>query len=115
MSQRVGIYSSRSRAETDRRVSDDIDHPAYYNTGSIEVIDFIEDQHLPFHLASAVKYITRAGRKDPATTVQDLEKGIWYLRRYIDHVLTKPSVGDRQSQAGAYRKEDRPHKPIYAD
>lgn len=66
-----------------------VDHPNHYNSGKIEVIDYIEDQNLNFHLANAVKYISRAGKKDVDKTAEDLEKAIWYIQRYIDHVLTK--------------------------
>lgn len=67
-----------------------IDHPDYYNTGKIEVIDFLEDQNLPFHLGNAVKYICRAGKKDPNKTVEDLKKAAWYINRYIHLVLDTP-------------------------
>ena len=42
-----------------------------------------EDQRFPFHLANAVKYICRAGKKDPAKTTEDLSKAVWYINRYI--------------------------------
>ncbi len=58
-------------------------NPSYYTSGKIEVIDFLEDQKFPFHLANAVKYIARAGKKDPDKTIQDIQKAIWYLNRYI--------------------------------
>ena len=38
---------------------------------------------MPFHLANCIKYICRAGRKDPAKKLEDLEKAAWYLERYI--------------------------------
>jgi hypothetical protein len=60
-----------------------VDHPSHYNSGKIEVIDFIEDQKLDFHLGNAVKYITRAGKKDSCTKTQDLEKAKWYIDRFI--------------------------------
>lgn len=59
-----------------------IDHPSHYNTGSIEVIDFIDDQKLGFALGNAIKYICRAGKKDPEKTVEDLNKAIWYINHY---------------------------------
>ena len=65
-------------------MNDPISHPSHYTTGKIEVIDFIEDQRLPYHLGNVIKYICRAGRKDPTKTVEDLSKGAWYLNRYID-------------------------------
>lgn len=62
---------------------DVVNHPSHYTSGSIEVIDFIEDQKLPYHLGNAMKYICRAGKKDPEKTVEDLQKASWYLKRYI--------------------------------
>ena len=63
---------------------ENINHPSYYNDGKIEVIDYIEDKGLGFHLGNVVKYVSRAGKKDPATKKQDLLKAKWYLERYID-------------------------------
>lgn len=63
---------------------DNVNHPAHYTDGSIEVIDFIEDKKLGYHLGNAVKYISRAGKKDPAKTAEDLRKAVWYLNRYIE-------------------------------
>lgn len=66
--------------------SDNINHPAHYTFGSIEVITAIEDWSLPYHLGNAVKYIARAGRKDPAKTEEDLRKAVWYINRYIGYL-----------------------------
>ena len=66
--------------------SDNINHPAHYTFGSIEVITAIEDWSLPYHLGNAVKYIARAGRKDPAKTEEDLRKAVWYINRYIEYL-----------------------------
>lgn len=63
-----------------------VNHPNHYNTGKIEVIDFIEDQKLGFHLGNSVKYICRAGKKDPSKLKEDLEKAIWYIERYIKSI-----------------------------
>lgn len=64
--------------------NDEVNRPAHYTSGKIEVIDFIEDQKLDFHRGNAVKYIARAGKKDPAKEKQDLEKAVWYLKRLIE-------------------------------
>lgn len=61
-----------------------VSHPAHYNTGKIEVIEAIEDWKLNYHLGNTVKYIARAGRKDPSKEIEDLEKGAWYLNRRIE-------------------------------
>lgn len=62
---------------------DNVNNPRHYTDGNIEVIDFIEDKKLGFHLGNAVKYIARAGKKDPSKLVEDIKKAIWYLERYI--------------------------------
>lgn len=67
------------------QISNVIDHPSHYNRGKIEVIDFIEDQQLPFHLGNVVKYIARAGSK--GDKLEDLKKARWYLDRYINEVM----------------------------
>ena len=60
---------------------DAVNHPSHYTRGNIEVIDFIEDQGLPYHLGNVIKYVARAGYK--GNTVEDLKKAQWYLNRYI--------------------------------
>ena len=65
---------------------DSVNHPNHYNSGRIEVIDFIEDKELGFHLGNAVKYISRAGRKNPGKTVEDLRKAVWYINRQIQRL-----------------------------
>jgi len=64
-------------------MNDPVNNPAHYTDGKIEVIDFIEDKKLGFCLGNTVKYISRAGKKDPAKTIEDLEKAKWYLEREI--------------------------------
>ena len=71
-------------SDADPNMADNINHPAHYTFGSIEVIDAIEGLLLPYHLGNALKYIARAGRKDPAKTEEDLRKAIWYINRYIE-------------------------------
>lgn len=68
------------------KVNDVINHPSHYTSGKIEVIDFIEDQKLGYHLGNAVKYISRAGKKDPTKTVEDLRKAAWYINREIERL-----------------------------
>ena len=64
-------------------MSDVVNHPAHYTDGKIEVIDYIEDKKLGYHLGNAVKYISRAGKKDPEKEIEDLEKAVWYIQRQI--------------------------------
>lgn len=62
---------------------DPVNNPAHYTDGKIEVIEFIEDKNLGFCLGNAVKYISRAGKKDPKKEIEDLNKAIWYINRRI--------------------------------
>lgn len=68
---------------------DSVNHPSHYNSGKIEVIEALEDWGLNFHRANAVKYIARAGKKDPSKEVEDLEKAIWYLKRIVELLKSK--------------------------
>ena len=63
--------------------NNEVSSPSHYTFGTIEVIDAIEDWNLNFHLSNAIKYIARAGKKNPDKEIEDIEKAIWYLKRYI--------------------------------
>jgi len=61
-----------------------VDHPAHYHAESgREVIEIIEAWGLNFHRGNALKYLARAGRKDPARELEDLLKAQWYIEREI--------------------------------
>lgn len=62
---------------------DPVNHPAHYTShpSGVECIQITE--HFGFLLGNAIKYIWRAGLKDGAVDVEDLEKAIFYIRREI--------------------------------
>lgn len=62
---------------------DPVNHPSHYTDGKYECIDYIESMgyNRDGYLFNAVKYISRAGKKDPNKRDEDLEKAIWYLER----------------------------------
>ena len=64
-------------------MEDVVNHPSHYTDGKIEVIEFIEDKKLNYHRGNAIKYICRAGKKDPQKEIEDLQKAIWYINREI--------------------------------
>lgn len=66
--------------------NDPVNHPAHYTTGKIECIDFITDKRLNFCRGNAVKYIVRAGLKDPEKEIEDLEKAVFYLNHEIEEL-----------------------------
>lgn len=67
-------------------MNDQVNNPKHYTDGKIEVIDFIEDKKLGFHLGNVVKYVARAGKKDPDKVLEDLKKAEWYLKRYCEMI-----------------------------
>lgn len=69
------------------QINDPINRPAHYTAGrKFEPVDVIRDWGLNFSLGNAVKYVSRAGRKDPAKTIEDLKKAIWYIQNEIDSI-----------------------------
>ena len=67
-------------------MNDIVNHPSHYTDGKIEVIEFIEDKNLNYHKGNAIKYICRAGKKDPSKEIEDLQKAIWYINREIKNL-----------------------------
>ena len=67
--------------------SDFVNHPAHYNQGNVEVIDYIRDcigiqGEYYFCIGNCIKYISRAEYKN--NKLQDLMKCKWYLTRAIE-------------------------------
>ena len=56
-----------------------VDHPKHYNSGKIEVIEYLKDQGLAedFCIGNVIKYVSR--HKYKGTPIEDLEKAKWYL------------------------------------
>lgn len=79
------LEESEAKTIESPKQEDVINHPSHYTRGKIEVIDFIEDQQLPYHLGNVIKYIARAGYK--GDKLEDLKKARWYLDRYIKGVM----------------------------
>lgn len=64
-----------------------VNHPSHYGGDTVyETIKVIEAWGLGFNLGNAVKYISRAGRKDKEKTLEDLRKAQFYLNREISNL-----------------------------
>lgn len=71
-----------------------IKHPSHYTAGrKYEPKDVIRDWELNFNLGSAVKYISRAGRK--GDKIEDLEKA----RQFLDFEIEALKEERKQSYA----------------
>lgn len=66
--------------------NDNVNHPSHYTwlkeLCGIEVLDIT--RHLDFNTGNAIKYLLRAGKKDPKKTIEDLEKAIFYIKDKIN-------------------------------
>lgn len=61
--------------------------PSHYTDMKISPLEYIEaNQHLTWSLANAIKYISRAGKKDNNPILQDLKKAQWYLNHEIERL-----------------------------
>lgn len=69
-------------------MSEAVNHPAHYlgDDPAFEPIKVIRAWRLSFSLGNTVKYIARAGRKDPTKHLEDLKKAAWYLAEEIAHL-----------------------------
>lgn len=72
---------------------DPVNHPNHYVQGGIEVICAIEAWELGFLLGNVIKYVARAGKKDPTKLLEDLRKAEFYLRRQIAILEREASRG----------------------
>jgi hypothetical protein len=62
-----------------------VDHPSHYGgkDNEYEAIKVIDAWDLGFSLGNTVKYISRAGKKDPTKEIEDLKKALFYLEHHI--------------------------------
>ena len=70
---------------TKKKEQSKVTTPSHYDNGkSYDVIDFCNDYKLNFNRGSAIKYISRAGKKD--NEIQDLKKAIDFIQREIKYL-----------------------------
>jgi len=77
-----------------------INHPPHYlgHPSGVECIEITE--HMTFNLGNAVKYIWRAGVKDP-DVLTDLQKAKWYIDREILRLAKEKIDEHKESVARA--------------
>lgn len=59
-------------------------NPDHYKINGVEVIDLTEN--LTLCRGNAIKYLARAGVKDPSKELEDLRKAEWYVQREISRL-----------------------------
>ena len=89
-------------------MKDNVNHPSHYTDRKIEVISYIEDKNLNYHRGNAVKYISRAGKKNADKEIEDLEKARWYINREIERI-----TGQKRKQVHIALEEGVAEKRYY--
>ena len=86
-------------------MSNNVNHPSHYKMAdNRDLLDHMEEMYgaeevISFCKLNALKYISRAGKKDPKRTKEDIEKAIVYLER-IQHLLPEsPREKDGYNEA----------------
>lgn len=102
------------------KMTDLINHPEHYAEGfsnGSEVIDITEN--LNFNRGNCVKYVARAGKKNPATEIEDLQKAQWYLERELERLgsvlLQRPGYIWEDNTAGLWRWNENSWEYLDAD
>ena len=62
---------------------DQVNHPPHYTSDPSGVECIQITRHRNFNVGNAFKYLCRAGLKDEAKTIQDLEKAMLYIQDEI--------------------------------
>ena len=77
-----------NRVLPDSIIDPAVNHPSYYGGADdpYEAIKVIDAWDLDFCLGNVVKYISRAGKKNPEKKKEDLTKALFYLNNEIDKI-----------------------------
>ena len=68
---------------------DPVDHPSHYTSDPSGIECIQVTRHRNFNIGNAIKYLWRAGLKDPADPhkhIEDLKKAVWYINDEIDRL-----------------------------
>ena len=61
--------------------------PSYYGPEGMQPKDYVRVHELSGNMLNVIKYVTRAGKKDKAKHLEDLNKARKYLDDEIDEVI----------------------------
>jgi hypothetical protein len=97
------VPDSMAAGDTEMK-QETVDRPSHYQIEiggkAIQVIDLIEAYALNFSMGNALKYLLRAGRKDPLKEAEDLKKAAWYLTREAERIEQRIAKASPQGCVG---------------
>lgn len=79
--------------------------PGYYGKKGSQPIDYIRANNLGFNIGNVIKYVTRAGKKNPEKHIEDLEKAAFYLNEEIN-ILKYPHLHEQRMREHAALEEE---------
>jgi len=88
-------------------------NPQHYRTGSIEPWDYIVDQRLNYLEGNVIKYVTRAGKKDSESRLDDLLKAQAYIHKLVTTELNNVIPSTRSDGSSDPVQES--YEPAYCD
>lgn len=78
--------------------NDPVNHPSHYKLANgCEVIELTENFN--FCRGNAVKYLCRAGQKDPNKEIEDLKKAKFYVNREISRLIRLEAMRRAKEQS----------------
>lgn len=80
-------------------MNDPVHHPSHYIQNGFETWDVILAWELDYCLGNVVKYVSRAGKKDPEKTIEDLEKARAYLDKEISRLKAQKTVSVQKKES----------------
>lgn len=95
-------------------MNDVVNHPSHYTDGKIEVITYIDDKNFNYCRGNAIKYISRAGKKNPEKEIEDLKKAEWYIHHEIERLqkLKSKKIKDQKNKKISLRGAANPRKGV---
>ena len=79
----VSKLTKKENVKEENVKEDLVNHPKHYTSDPSGVECIQITRHRNFNVGNAIKYLWRNGLKDGNSSIQDLEKAIWYLKDEI--------------------------------
>lgn len=73
--------------------NDRVNHPSHFTSHPSGIECIVITEHHNFCIGNAIKYLWRAGLKDGADEVEDLQKAVWYIQREIERKTKEAEMG----------------------
>lgn len=87
------LLADAELAQAQVKPHDPVNHPSHYTSDPSGVECITITRHRNFNIGNAIKYLWRAGLKDSAPVIEDIDKAIWYLKDEKKRLLKEANRG----------------------